>query len=105
RDGELAGLASFLEADGPGRTLVIEGEAGIAKTTLWRPAVASSEAAVGVLRSAVEIFASSNLPFERAHAPLFVTVKTVEPSLTRVYEKLELRSRTELAAHSPGRVS
>ncbi|HUH15075.1 MAG TPA: hypothetical protein VML35_04255 [Gaiellaceae bacterium] len=55
RDGELAGLASFLEADGPGRALVIEGEA--------------------------------------------------EPNLTRVYEKLEVRSRAELAARSPGRVS
>lgn len=37
RDRELADIASFLEAgDGARRVLLIEGEAGIGKTTLWR---------------------------------------------------------------------
>lgn len=43
RDEELASLASFLEAAESGRALVVEGEAGIGKTTLWRAAVAKAE--------------------------------------------------------------
>ena len=38
-------------------------------------------------------------------AELFVTVHTVEAALTRIYSKLGIRSRTELAArlgHAPG---
>ena len=34
-----------------------------------------------------------------AAAELFVTVRTVESTLTRVYAKLGVRSRTQLAAH------
>lgn len=35
-------------------------------------------------------------------AALFVTVRTVESNLTRIYSKLGIRSRTELAARGLG---
>jgi DNA-binding CsgD family transcriptional regulator len=35
---------------------------------------------------------------QEAAAQLFLSVKTVEANLTRVYRKLSVRSRTELAA-------
>jgi DNA-binding CsgD family transcriptional regulator len=33
---------------------------------------------------------------------LYITVRTVEANLTRIYSKLHLRSRAELAAAWPG---
>jgi DNA-binding CsgD family transcriptional regulator len=36
---------------------------------------------------------------------LFVSVHTVEDNLRRIYRKLGVRSRTELAANRPDRVS
>lgn len=42
RDAELETIERWLEAPG-GRALVIEGEAGIGKTTLWRAAVARAD--------------------------------------------------------------
>ncbi|HYZ76299.1 MAG TPA: AAA family ATPase [Gaiellaceae bacterium] len=43
RETELAVLRAFVEAEGPAAALVIEGPAGIGKTTLWRAAVAHAE--------------------------------------------------------------
>ncbi|MFG1820670.1 response regulator transcription factor [Kribbella sp. NPDC049174] len=36
---------------------------------------------------------------QEAAAELFMSVKTVEANLTRIYRKLSVRSRTELANH------
>jgi DNA-binding CsgD family transcriptional regulator len=35
-------------------------------------------------------------------AALFISVKTVEANLTRIYRKLDLRGRVELARHTRG---
>jgi len=43
RDAELASIESWLDAPG-GRTLLIEGEPGIGKTTVWRAAVDQARA-------------------------------------------------------------
>lgn len=50
--------------------LVFVGEAAVGKTTLWRHGLATA---------------------------LFVSVKGVEANLSRIYEKLAVRSRSELA--------
>jgi DNA-binding CsgD family transcriptional regulator len=42
---------------------------------------------------------ASGMTNREAAAELFVTVRTVESTLTRVYAKLGVRSRTQLAAH------
>ena len=49
RDAELAATRAFLNsvADGP-QALLIEGEAGIGKTALWRAATAQARAAMGL---------------------------------------------------------
>jgi DNA-binding CsgD family transcriptional regulator len=49
-------------------------------------------------RRVAELVAQGNSNHEVA-AALFISVKTVEANLTRVYRKLGVRSRTELAAH------
>jgi DNA-binding CsgD family transcriptional regulator len=43
REDELSALAGFLEGPPPPRILLLEGEAGIGKTTLWREGVALGE--------------------------------------------------------------
>ncbi len=49
RDDELGELRAFVTRDGP-RSMVIEGEAGIGKTTLWRAAADEARArGIGVL--------------------------------------------------------
>ena len=55
RDRELAEIASFLDvSDGAPRVLLVEGEAGIGKTTLWRAGVetAARESSYRVLQAA-----------------------------------------------------
>ncbi len=39
RETELAALERFLSTDGPARALVLRGDAGIGKTTLWEAGV------------------------------------------------------------------
>jgi DNA-binding NarL/FixJ family response regulator len=52
RERELAAIAGFLEADATASAVVVEGEPGIGKTTLWEAAVAcASEHGFQVLRS------------------------------------------------------
>ena len=52
RDGELAAITRFLEAERAGsRALVLEGDAGIGKTTLWLEAVRLAESRSLVLSS------------------------------------------------------
>lgn len=52
RDGELAAITRFLEAERAGsRALVLEGDAGIGKTTLWREAVRLAESRSLILSS------------------------------------------------------
>jgi len=51
-----------------------------------------------------ELVAAGQTNREVAQA-LFVSVHTVEDNLRRIYRKLGVRSRTELAAHRPGRGS
>ena len=38
-----------------------------------------------------------------AAAELFVTVRTIESTLTKIYAKLGVQSRTQLASHLGGR--
>ena len=49
-------------------------------------------------RRVAELVASGRSNQEAA-AELFISVKTVEANLTRIYRKLSVRSRTELANH------
>ena len=52
REDELAAIASFFDDDRPTpRALLLEGEAGIGKTTLWREAVRLAEGRGRVLAS------------------------------------------------------
>ena len=52
RQQELAAISEFLEAEGAPCAVVVEGDPGIGKTTVWRAAVARAEAAgLGVLRA------------------------------------------------------
>ena len=55
-------------------------------------------------RRVAELVASGRSNKEAA-AELFVTVRTIESTLTKAYAKLGVRSRTELAArlHEPNR--
>ena|SRR6266508_5430439 len=52
----------------------------------------------GTERRVAELVASGRSNQEAA-AELFLSVKTVEANLTRIYRKLSVRSRTELANH------
>ena len=56
----------------------------------------SSDALTPTERRVAELVAEGH-PNKEIAARLFVTVKTVEANLTRIYAKLGLRSRTELA--------
>jgi len=44
REDELAAISDFLEADGPPCAVVVEGEPGIGKTTVWLAAIEQAEA-------------------------------------------------------------
>jgi DNA-binding CsgD family transcriptional regulator len=44
REDELAAISDFLDADGPPCAVVVEGEPGIGKTTLWLAAIEQAEA-------------------------------------------------------------
>jgi DNA-binding CsgD family transcriptional regulator len=64
RDEELAALARFLDAvPGGSSGLVIEGEAGIGKTTLWRDARDDAEARGYLVLSFAAVEAEVSLPF------------------------------------------
>jgi len=45
---------------------------------------------------------SGGLSNKEVSAALHVTAKTVEGSLSRIYQKLDVRSRTQLALHWRG---
>src|SRR5437016_13526881 len=62
RDGELAALRGFFEKPFPA-ALLIEGEAGIGKTTIWREAVREAEAGGHRVLSASPTEGETRLPF------------------------------------------
>ena len=94
RDTELAQIERWLRAGtqeaaepaAPGGVLVIEGEPGIGKTTLWGEVVRRARLA------GCQVLRNSEIA-----ARLFLSGKTVEANLSQAYRKLGIRSRTELA--------
>ena len=62
REPELAAIDRFLDGGAP-RALVLEGEPGIGKTTLWREGVRRAAAAGFCTLVAVEVEAEAKLPF------------------------------------------
>ena len=83
RQEELADLDRFLEADGElPAALVLEGEAGIGKTTLWRNAVAAASDSYFVL-SAQPVAAEAELSHASLADLLEPCVAEVLPSLPR----------------------
>jgi len=101
--------------------VVIRGEAGIGKSTLWRAGVAHARrrGAVTLVARAAEVdtfrtMASGDVPLTPTESrisdlvaggrrnreiagELAISVATVEVHLTRISRKLHIRSRTELA--------
>jgi DNA-binding CsgD family transcriptional regulator len=66
REPELEALRTFLDAEGPGagaRVVVVEGEAGIGKTTLWRAAVQHAESRSDVVLSCQAAAGETQLAF------------------------------------------
>ncbi len=60
----------------------------------------TSRVALTPAEQRVADLAGSGLTNRQVAAALFISAKTVESSLARVYRKLEIRSRAELGAHS-----
>jgi DNA-binding CsgD family transcriptional regulator len=60
----------------------------------------TSRVALTPAEQRVADLAGSGLTNRQVAAALFISPKTVESSLARVYRKLEIRSRAELGAHS-----
>lgn len=81
----------------------------------WQPSVALGRLAALEDNDGVSLLSRAEEPVARLAAAghtnreisrkLFVTVSTVEQHLTRVYRKLNVRNRTDLAAHLPLRVT
>jgi DNA-binding CsgD family transcriptional regulator len=142
RDRELDAGGRFLKSIADGSAcLVLDGEPGIGKTTIWRELLGSAHAAghrvlscrpaatevtlafagladlladtetgvladlpspqrhaLGPLESRVAELAAQGLTNRRIAETLFLSAKTVEANLARVYLKLGIRSRAELGA-------
>lgn len=125
REPELDVLMAFLDRreELPG-AMLIEGEPGIGKTTLWQEGVAaagrsgyrvlSCRPAGGEVQLSADRRADLSSRAHRHRAPrcrprrpgalnkevaaqLFVSVRAVEANLSRIYAKLGIRSRSELA--------
>ena len=91
REEELAATARFFDGDHSGpRALLIEGDAGIGKTTIWREAVRSAEASSRVLTSQAS----------ESEARLSFTVLTdlLEPAVHEVVDDLPMPQRRALEA-------
>jgi predicted ATP-dependent serine protease len=81
RPTEEQALSEFLDsAAGAPSALLVDGEAGIGKTTLWL---------AGLERA-------RDRGFRVLSARVAISSKTVEATLARVYRKLGIRSRAEL---------
>jgi hypothetical protein len=95
REAELEAVREGI-AGAAGRGMILEGQAG----------TGLSHAALGDLLAPLVEDLPGDMPAAQRHAlevvlaasELFVSVRTVEANLTRVYAKLGIRSRTELAA-------
>ena len=82
-------LSEFLDsASSTPSALLVDGEAGIGKTTLWLARLEQARGR-GFLVPTARVVA----------AKLVISSKTVEAILARVYRKLGITSRAELARH------
>ena len=85
RDGELEAVDEFLHgADARPRVMLLEGEAGIGKTTVWEEAARAAEAEFRVLRSralAVESQISYSAADDLLSAPSARSRSPVEPAI------------------------
>ncbi|HEV2901842.1 MAG TPA: AAA family ATPase [Gaiellaceae bacterium] len=91
RDDELAVLVGFLDGSPPPRILLLEGEAGIGKTTLWREGVAYGE------RRGLRILTCSPSESE-AQLPFAAAGDLLGPQAASVLDSLPLPQRRALAA-------
>jgi DNA-binding CsgD family transcriptional regulator/DNA polymerase III delta prime subunit len=89
RDREVAALESFLERGEP-RILLLAGEPGIGKTTLWRAAVASADARGFRVLASTTAAAETQLSFT-------VLRDLLEPAFDEVAEELPQPQRQALA--------
>jgi DNA-binding CsgD family transcriptional regulator len=102
REDELEALGSFLDAIGDGgRTLVLEGEPGIGKTTLWRAGIAAARERAYCVLSAEPTASEVGLPFATAGDLLEPVLGDVLPELP-VPQQHALRVALALE-ESPGR--
>jgi DNA-binding NarL/FixJ family response regulator len=117
RAAETQAIAEFLRAAVAGPSaLIIEGEPGVGKTTfgemgaeLWAARARAELARTKVPRNRETVLtpserrvaelAASGMKNRDVAAALFVSPKTVEFNLARIYRKLGIHSRAELGRH------
>jgi DNA-binding CsgD family transcriptional regulator len=120
RPAEEETLGEFLDAASSAPSaLLVDGEAGIGKTTLWRAGLeracdrgfqapapnsphrprAQARDGLTPAEQRVAELAASGMTNRDVAARLFISSKTVEATLARVYRKLGIRSRAELGRH------
>ena len=88
RDAELAALREFVERDGGGRTLVVTGDAGIGKTTLW-------DAGLGLARErGIRVLSTraSSAEAQLSHAALIDLLDEVETEELALMPAPQLRA-------------
>ena len=111
RESELARLKEFVAGQGDSACMVLVGDPGMGKTTLWDEGVVlARKTGAGGRRAATEdrltpseervaALAASGLSNKEIARQLLVSVYTVEEHLSHAYAKLGIRSRSQLAAH------
>jgi len=118
---ELAGLGEFLDGIEAGPiALVLDGEMGIGRRRFgrrgWRrPPIARTEClsvgrapTTGALTPTEQRIAeliASRLSYQETADALFISPKAVQSNLSKIYRKLDIRSRAELPARLAARPS